>query len=37
MRPNTKAFLWGAVAGIAATWVAHAMYPKSRAIAQPGG
>jgi hypothetical protein len=37
MRPTTKAFLWGAGAGIVGTWLLHAMNPRTRAIMQPGG
>jgi hypothetical protein len=37
VRPTTKSFLWGAVAGIVATWVLHAVMPGARAVGQPGG
>jgi hypothetical protein len=37
MRPQTKGFLWGAATAVVLTWVAHAVWPTSRAIGQPGG
>jgi hypothetical protein len=36
MRPQTKGFAWGVVAGVVATWALHAVYPGSKAIGQRG-
>jgi hypothetical protein len=35
VRPTTKAFLWGAVAGVVGTWLLHVVMPSAKAVAQP--